>query len=160
MSLFFEDIAIGATRSVGSHTFTREAIIAFARKWDPQPFHLSDEGGEKSRFGSLIASGWHTASTMMRLLIVVRDAEREAAAARGERLPELGVSPGLKDMRWIAPVRPGDTLDYSVQTEWKRTTKKPKWGLVASRWSGINQTGSEVFTALGIVFVERRDGVR
>jgi acyl dehydratase len=158
MSLFYEDQRIGDTKALGAHTFTREGIIAFAVLYDPQPFHLSEEGGKASIYGSLIASGWHTASICMRLMIDGRDRARAARAALGEVLPQLGVSPGFRDMRWPAPVRAGDTIAYSSRVETVRETKRPQWGLVTARNIGVNQHGAEVFAFTSIVLWERRAG--
>ncbi|WP_158815312.1 MaoC family dehydratase [Methylocapsa sp. S129] len=156
MSLFYDDIRIGDVSTLGAHTFTREGIIAFAVLYDPQPFHLSEEGGKASMYGSLIASGWHTASVCMRLLIDWRDRARASHAALGQQLPKLGVSPGFRDMRWPAPVRAGDTVAYSSRVETMRETKRPQWGLVTSRHTGLNQHGAEVFAYTSIVLWERR----
>jgi acyl dehydratase len=156
MSLFYEDQRAGDVRPVGAHTFTREGIIAFAVLYDPQPFHLSEEAGKASIYGSLIASGWHTASVCMRLMIDGRGRARAARAALGEPLPRLGVSPGFRDMRWPAPVRPGDTVAYSSRIETVRETKRPQWGLVSARNIGVNQHGAEVFAFTSFVLWERR----
>jgi acyl dehydratase len=158
MSLYFEDVRIGDSNAIGAHTFTREGIIAFAVLYDPQPFHLSDEGGKASIYGSLIASGWHTASVCMRLLIDSRERIRATHAALGEPLPKLGVSPGFRDMRWPAPVRAGDTIAYSSRIESVRETKRPQWGMVTGRHTGLNQHGAEVFAFTSIVLWERRPG--
>ena len=117
MSLFFEDQKVGAATALGAHTFTRESIIAFALLYDPQPFHLSEEAGKASIYGGLVASGWHTASVCMRLFIDGRDRARAERAALGETLPRLGLSPGFRDMRWLAPVRAGDTIAYAARVE-------------------------------------------
>ena len=156
MSLYFEDQKIGDVKALGAHTFTREAIIAFAILYDPQPFHLSEEAGKASIFGSLIASGWHTASVCMRLMIDGRERARAERAALGEDLPELGLSPGFRDMRWLAPVRAGDTIAYSSRVETRRETKRPQWGLVTARNIGLNQHRAEVFAFTSIVLWERR----
>jgi acyl dehydratase len=156
MSLFYEDQKIGAAAALGAHTFTRESIIAFALLYDPQPFHLSEEAAKASIYGALIASGWHTASVCMRLLIDWRDRSRTERAVLGEPLPQLGVSPGFRDMRWLAPVRAGDTIAYSTRVESLRETKRPQWGLVTSRNIGVNQHGAEVFAFTSAVFWERR----
>ena len=156
MSLYFEDVRIGDVSALGAHTFTREGIIAFAVLYDPQPFHLSEEGGKASMYGSLIASGWHTASICMRLLVDSRDRQRAARAAVGDPLPELGVSPGFRDLRWPAPVRAGDTVAYSSRVEAARLTRRPRWGLVSSRHIGLNQHGAEVFAFTSMVLWERR----
>jgi acyl dehydratase len=158
MSLYFEDVRIGDSNAIGAHTFTREGIIAFAVLYDPQPFHLSEEGGKASIYGSLIASGWHTASVCMRLMIDSRERTRATHAALGEPLPRLGVSPGFRDMRWPAPVRAGDTIAYSSRIESARETKRPQWGMVTGRHTGLNQHGAEVFAFTSIVLWERRPG--
>jgi acyl dehydratase len=158
MSLFYDDIKIGEVTPLGAHTFTREGIIAFAVLYDPQPFHLSEEGGKASIYGSLIASGWHTACICMRLLIDWRDRARATHGALGEPLPKPGVSPGFRDMRWPAPVRAGDTVAFSSRVESARVTKRPQWGLVTGRHVGLNQHGAEVFAFTSIAFWERRPG--
>jgi acyl dehydratase len=158
MSLYFDDLRIGESNAIGAHTFTREGIIAFAVFYDPQPFHLSEEGGKASIYGSLIASGWHTASVCMRLIIDSRERTRATHAALGEPLPKLGVSPGFRDMRWPAPVRAGDTVAYSSRIESMRETKRPQWGMVTGHHTGLNQHGAEVFAFTSIVLWERRPG--
>jgi acyl dehydratase len=158
MSLFFEDMSVGAERALGAHTFTREGIIAFAILYDPQPFHLSEAGGRASIYGSLIASGWHTASQCMRFIVEDRERRRAEEAARGEPLPRIGVSPGVREIRWPAPVRPGDRVAYSGRIESLTETKRPQWGLVTSRTFGVNQMGVEVFSMVGGVLWERRAG--
>jgi acyl dehydratase len=156
MSLYFEDQKVGAMAAIGAHTFTRESIIAFALLYDPQPFHLSEEAARASIFGGLIASGWHTASVCMRLMIDWRDRIRAERAALGEPLPQLGLSPGFRDMRWAAPVRAGDTIVYSTRIEQLRETKRPQWGVVTSRNIGVNQHGVEAFAFTSAVLWRRR----
>ena len=156
MTSYYEDLRIGETAALGEHAFTREAIIGFARKFDPQPFHLDEEAGRASIFGSLVASGWHTASVCMRKLIDWREAERARSAARGEALAPLGVSPGFKNLRWPNPVRPGDIVAYSLETESTRETRRPQWGLVGNRFRGVNQDGLEVLTFSSLVLIARR----
>jgi acyl dehydratase len=158
MSLFFEDLKIGAESRLGERLFTREAIIAFAILYDPQPFHLSDEAGRASIYGSLIASGWQTASVCMRFIVEHRERERAEAASRGEALPKIGVSPGVRDLRWPVAVRPGDTIAYFNRIENLTETKRPHWGLVTARHWGVNQDGVEVFSMIGGVLWERRAG--
>ena len=156
MSLFFEDQKVGAATALGAHTFTRESIIAFALLYDPQPFHLSEEAGKASIYGGLVASGWHTASVCMRLFIDGRDRARAEHAALGEALPRLGLSPGFRDMRWLAPVRAGDTIAYAARVDSVRQTRRPDWGVVNARNTGHNQHGAEVFAFTSTVFWERR----
>ncbi|HLH50200.1 MAG TPA: MaoC/PaaZ C-terminal domain-containing protein [Roseiarcus sp.] len=158
MSLFFDDLKVGAETVLGERAFTREAIIAFAILYDPQPFHLSDEAGRASIYGSLIASGWHTASVCMRLIVEHRERERAAATARGETLPKIGVSPGVRDLRWPVAVRPGDRIVYWSRIESLTQTKRPQWGLATSRTWGVNQDGAEVFSMTGGVLWEKRPG--
>ncbi len=156
IGLYYEDHRVGQTATVGSHQFTREAIIAFARAYDPQPFHLDDAAGAASLFGSLVASGWHTASVCMRLLVDYREERRAAAAARGEPLPALGVGLGIRNLRWANPVRPGDVVTFSGRVESMRETKRPQWGLIGSRATGVDQSGREVLSYSSRVLVARR----
>ena len=156
MSLFFEDMKVGTESELGAKVFTRESIIAFAILYDPQPFHLSDEAGRASIYRSLIASGWQTSSVCMRFIVEHRERERAAAAARGEPLPKIGVSPGVRDLRWPVAVRPGDRIAYFNRLDSLTATKRPQWGLVSSRTWGVNQDGAEVFSMIGGVLWERR----
>ena len=109
---FFEDIMIGRRREVGSFTFSADEIKRFARKYDPQRFHLSEEEGRKSLFGGLAASGWHVASVCMRLMVLSAQRLAEEAVARGETIAAGGPSPGFRDLRWIRPVMAGDTVSF------------------------------------------------
>ncbi len=157
--LYYEDHRLGATATIGSHEFTREAILAFARAYDPQPFHLDEAAGAASLFGSLCASGWHTVSVCMRLLVDFREAQCVAAVARGEPLPAPGVGLGVRDLRWIAPVRPGDVITYSTRIESMRETKRPQWGIVGFRAGGVDQEGREVLSYSSQGLVARRGNV-
>ena len=100
---------------LGSYHFTRENILKFARKYDPQPFHLSDEGGLRGPFGGLSASGWHTASGWMKCFVEVNDVARAKLQADGKTLPEVGPGPGFTNLKWLKPVYPGDTVRYSCR---------------------------------------------
>jgi acyl dehydratase len=142
--LFYEDHEVGLKATVGSYRFTREAIIAFARDFDPQPFHLDEAAAAKSIFGGLCASGWHTVSASMRVLVDYRDGLRAAAQARGETLPPFGLGAGVRDLRWLAPVRPGDEIVFTFAVLSSRLTRRPEWGLVTGGMSGVNQDGREV----------------
>ncbi len=146
IGLYYEDHRVGATAKIGAHEFTREAILGFARAYDPQPFHLDDAAGAASLFGSLCASGWHTASVCMRLLTDFREAQCVAAAARGEPAPALGPGLGVRDLRWPAPVRPGDVVTYSARVESMREARQPQWGIVGLRANGVDQSGREVLS--------------
>lgn len=157
MTAFFEDIAIGDTIELGSFTFTREDVIRFAEKFDPQRFHLTEEGAAATHFGRLCASGWHTASVFMKLWVATHQAQRQAALAEGRTPARLGPSPGFREMRWIKPVYAGDTLSYRrVVTGKSESRSRPEWGLVHSDMLAENQDGKLVFTFKGTVFVERR----
>ena len=155
---FFEDMAIGARREIGSFTFTAENIKKFAAQFDPQTFHLDEEAGRKSLFGGLAASGWHVGSVCMKLLVA--DAQRlmKEEAARGEAVAVWGPSPGFRELRWIRPVLAGDTIPFSSVVETKRTSeKRPEWGILQARNSGTNQRGEPVYSMLATAFVPRRN---
>jgi len=155
---FFEDINVGRRREVGSFTFTADEIKRFARKYDPQRFHLSEEEGRKSLFGGLAASGWHVASVCMKLMVTSAQRLAREAAARGETVAVGGPSPGFRDLRWIKPVMAGDTISYVSEVESMRTSdSRPEWGIVQIRNTGTNQRGEVVFSYLGTGFVPRRN---
>ena len=155
---FFEDFTIGERRELGSFTFTAEDIKRFARQFDPQRFHLSEEEGRNSLFGGLAASGWHVASVYMKLLVADTERSDREAAARGEEVAVGGPSPGFREMRWIKPVLAGDTITFALEIETKRTSdSRPEWGIVQIRNSGTNQRGEAVFSFLGIAFVPLRN---
>jgi acyl dehydratase len=121
---------------LGAHTFSREEIVGFAQRYDPQPFHLSEQAGEASHFGGLIASGWNTCSAMMGIL--VRDMLSDSTS--------MG-SPGLDNIRWLKPVRVDDTVRLTVRVLDKRVSaSKPDRGIVSTRWEAHNQKGELVLT--------------
>ena len=145
--LYFEDLEVGAKRTSGNYAVTREEVIDFATKYDPQPFHLSDEAAAKTYFGRLSASGWHTAAMMMRMLV---DSMTEVSRAG------LG-SPGLDELRWLRPVYPGDTLSVATEVIDKTPSKsRPDMGSFRSRVSVINQDGVTVMTCVSIGLIRRR----
>ena len=155
---FFEDMEIGVRREVGSFTFTAEQIKKFAAQFDPQAFHLDEEAGRKSLFGGLAASGWHVGSVCMKLMVADGQRMSKEAAARGEEVPVWGPSPGFRELRWIKPVLAGDTISFSGVIESKRTSeKRPEWGILQSRMTGINQRGEQVYSLLATAFVPRRN---
>ncbi len=161
MSLFLEDYRLGDQVAYGSHTFTAEAIKAFAAKYDPQPFHLDEAAAERSVFGGLCASGWHTASVWMRLMV---DRELRLLAnkrAAGQPIGRMGPSPGFSDMRFLKPVRPDDTLTYSgTVTGIEAWRGRPAWGLMVSDNQAHNQHGEKVFSFTVRVLVERKTPVQ
>jgi acyl dehydratase len=154
---FLEDIAIGARHEVGAWTFTAEDIKRFASAFDPQPFHVDEEAAARSHFGTLIASGWHSQAVWMKLTVAHwqrRRAEREAA---GLPLARIGPSPGFDSLKWLKPVRAGDTISFVNEVTAKRLSdSRPGWGLVTVRATGRNQHGEKAIAFTGHVFVESR----
>jgi acyl dehydratase len=155
---FFEDIELGQRRELGSFTFTAELIKTFARQFDPQRFHLDEEEGRKSLFGGLAASGWHVGSVCMKLLVADGQRQAREAAARGETVAVWGPSPGFRDLRWLKPVLAGDIISFASEVESLRpSSKRPEWGILEARNSGVNQRGEPVFSMLATAFVPRRN---
>src|SRR5512143_1867187 len=124
-TLHWEDFPVGRVRELGpSAPLTPEEIVEFARRYDPQPFHVDEAAGRASAFGGLVASGWQTCGIAMRLYV---DAVLRRAASLG--------SPGVEKVRWTRPVRPGDALRLRVEVlEARPSESKPHVGLVRSRW--------------------------
>src|SRR6478752_4488970 len=150
---FFNEIKVGDRMELGSFHFSAESIIAFAREFDPQPFHLSEEEGRKSLFGGLAASGWHTAAVWMKLMVASRLAENAERVARGEAPIMVGPSPGFRDLKWIKPVMAGDTIAYASEVSGLReSASRPGWGLVEIVNTGTNQKGETVYSFVGTVF--------
>jgi len=136
MGLSYEDMEVGKTYEVGSHTFARDEVVRFAEQFDPQPFHVSEAGGEASMFGGLVASGWHTCSVMMGML--VRNFLKDSTS--------MG-SPGVDEIRWLKPTRVGDTLTMTNAVLSKRVSaSKPDRGIVETLWEGHNQHGELIVT--------------
>jgi acyl dehydratase len=154
---YFEDVQVGDTVEVGRHTFNAEEIKGFARRFDPQLFHLDEAAAERSHFGALCASGWHTAVLWMRLMVDHRRGLAEAARARGEPVAGIGPALGLRDLKWLKPVYVGDTIAYATEVVETRPSKsRPGWGLAFNRNTGTNQAGELVMSFIGSAFVERR----
>jgi len=146
--LFWEDFPVGQVREFGAYPVTREAVLAFAREFDPQPFHLDDAAAEASLFGRLAASGWHTCAMAMRMMC---DAYLLDAASLG--------SPGLETLRWTRPVYPGDTLHVRLEVlESRPLASRPGVGMIRSRWDVMNQADEIVLTMEGFGMFRRRDG--
>ena len=148
-----EFFLIGHTVTLGSHKFEPDEIKAFARKYDPQVFHVDEEAAAKSHFGKLVASGWHTAAVGMRLTV---DGTRRANENQKTEIMKTGPSPGLRDLRWIKPVYVGDTISYATEIVELREVSRPGWGLMVTKVSGTNQHGELVYSAQGAVFVAKR----
>jgi acyl dehydratase len=127
---YFEDIVVGSTARFGAYAVTREEVTDFAAKYDPQPFHLSDDAAAQTHFGRLSASGWHTCAMTMAMLVENLKANRQAG---------LG-SPGIDELRWLKPVYPGDTLRCESQVlEKRRSASRPEMGIFKSRLTVFNQ---------------------
>ncbi len=154
---WFEDIEIGTRMELGSYTFTADEIIAFAKKYDPQYFHIDAEAAKHGPFGALTASGWHTTSTWMKLMIAKRRATPEPADENGCKPPAGGPSPGFLEMKWPNPVRAGDTISYSAEVIEKLDMRsRPEWGIVRSLNIGVNQHGETVLSFIGQGLIEKR----
>jgi acyl dehydratase len=141
---YFEDIEVGRTSSFGSYHVTREEVIAYAQKFDPQPFHLSDEAAAQTHFGRLSASGWHTCGMAMAMVVANLKTQRQAG---------LG-SPGVDELRWLKPVYPGDTLRCETEVIEKRASRsRPEMGSYRSRMRVFNQDDVAVlsFTSIGLI---------
>lgn len=148
-TLYFEDFEPGMVLDLGERTLTKDEIVAFAREYDPQPFHVDEGAARESPFGGLIASGWHTGSVFMRLYA---DAILSRAASMG--------SPGVEELRWLKPVRPGDTLNARVTIlDTTPSENNPKRGTVHLSSEVENQRGETVMTmkARGL-FARRQEG--
>jgi acyl dehydratase len=147
VTIYFEDLEIGRETEFGSYQVTREEVLDFARKYDPQPFHLSDEAAAKTHFGRLAASGWHTCA--MTMAVIARHVVDEEQAGLG--------SPGVDELRWLKPVYPGDTLTVRSRIVDKTPSRsKPDLGSFRSRTVVTNQDGVPVLSFTSIVLIRRR----
>lgn len=154
---FFEEMQVGARRDLGSFTFTADDIKAFARQFDPQPFHLDEAAGRASLFGGLVASGWHVGSVCMRMLVEGARRDAQEARRRGEEVATWGPSPGFRELRWLKPVLAGDTISFATEVVGLReSASRPGWGILEARNTGTNQRGELVFSVLASAFVPRR----
>lgn len=144
---YFEDIEVGRKVSFGSYTVTREEVLEFARKYDPQPFHLDDEAAAKTHFGRLSASGWHTCAMVMAMVVENMKAHRQAG---------LG-SPGVDELRWLKPVFPGDTLRCETELFEKTPSRsRPEMGSFRSRLTVFNQDDVPVMSFISIGLIATR----
>jgi acyl dehydratase len=144
--IYWEDFHVGEKVEIGSRVVTREEIIEFASKYDPQPFHVDEASARESMFGGLIASGWHTCALVMRMMC---DSYLLKAASLG--------SPGIDNLKWLKPVRPGDRIRGVRSTLEVRASKsKPDIGVVKSLWEVFNQHDERVMTMEGYGMFRRR----
>jgi acyl dehydratase len=145
--IYFEDLAVGQTTYFGSYEVTREEVIEFAQKYDPQPFHLSDEAAAKTHFGRIAASGWHSCAMVM--AVIARHVVQTEQAGLG--------SPGIDELRWLKPVYPGDTLHVNgTITETRPSQSKPDIGSIRTETNVTNQDDQLVLRFTSIVLMRRR----
>jgi len=144
---YFEDYTVGVEQEVGSVSLSEADIIEFANKYDPQDFHTDPEKAASGPFGGLIASGWHTIAVVMRLLV---DKYLDNASSLG--------SPGIDELRWLAPVRPGDVLTVRAKVfNARRSDSKPDRGLIHTSVETSNQDGTMVMTMKAVNVVACRN---
>ena len=145
---YFEDIEVGSTARFGDYAVTRDEVVAFAEKYDPQPFHLSDKAAAQTHFGRLSASGWHTCAMTMAMLVAHFAENRQAG---------LG-SPGIDELRWQKPVYPGDRLRCETEVlEKRRSANRPEMGIYKSRVTVFNQDDVAVMTFISNGLIETRE---
>jgi acyl dehydratase len=145
--IYFEDLKVGAVTEFGSYAVTREEVLEFAGKYDPQPFHLSDEEAAKTHFGRIAASGWHTCA--MTMAVLARFSVKREQAGLG--------SPGIDELRWRRPVYPGDTLHVRGEILEKTPSRsRPEMGSYRTQTIVTNQDGEVVMTFVSIVLIRRR----
>ena len=144
---YWEDLTPGSVRDLGTVSPTAEEIRTFATQFDPQPFHIDEEAAKRSIFGGLCASGWHTCSMAMRLMV---DNFLSESSSLG--------SPGLESLKWLKPVYPGDTLSLkSTILESRPMASRPDVGLVRTAWDMFNQDGEKVLHMDGYGMFRRRN---
>lgn len=143
---YLEDFAPGMAFEFGDRLVTAEEVVTFARDYDPQPFHLDEEAGKATHFGGLVASGWQTAGFMMRMLV------------DNMLSPETSLgSPGLDELRWLKPVRPGDRLRVRVRIlEVKRSRSRPEMGTIRQSTEVLNDKDEVVMSMFSIGMVRAR----
>ena len=144
---YWEDFKVGEVEQIGGKRVDKDEIIAFARQYDPQPFHIDEAAAKQSMYGGLIASGWHTCAMVMRMMC---DAYMLRSASVG--------SPGIDNLKWLKPVRPGDTINARRTTlETRESKSKPDIGIVNNLWEVFNQDGEMVMTMRGYGMFRRRN---
>lgn len=144
---YWEDFKLGEVEQIGERRVDQDEVVAFARQFDPQPFHVDETAAKASMYGGLIASGWHTCSMVMRMMC---DAYLLDSASLG--------SPGIDKLKWLKPVRPGDTLRARRTTlEIRASKSKPDVGIVSNLWEVFNQKGELVMSMEGYGMFRRRN---
>ena len=144
---YLDDIAVGDRASFGRYEVTREEVLDFARKYDPQPFHLSDEGAAETHFGRLAASGWHTCSMTMAMLVAHMKEQPQAS---------LGAA-GIDELRWLKPVHPGDVLRCETEVlDVRPSQSRPEMGSIRSQMTTFNQKDEPVLRFVALALLRRR----
>ena len=147
---YWEDFRVGEMRDMGRHTFSEPEMIAFARQFDSQRFHVDPQAARSTLFGGLIASGWHTCAMAMRGMC---EAYLNRSACLG--------SPGLDSLRWLRPVRPGDEIVFRARVlESRPSASKPGVGLVKFLWDAVNSSGEQVLAMEGWQLFEQREAAK
>jgi acyl dehydratase len=145
-SIYWEDFKVGEREEIGSKQVSLDEVVAFARQFDPQPFHVDEAAARHSHYGGIIASGWHTCSMVMRMMC---DAYLNKSASIG--------SPGLENVKWVKPVRPGDRITaFRTTLESRASKSRPEIGIVRNLWEVFNQNGELVMTMEGHGMFYRR----
>jgi acyl dehydratase len=145
--LFWEDFVPDVRELMGEVTVDLEEVVAFAKRYDPQPFHVDVQEAEKSSYGGIIASGWHTCSMVMRLMC---DSYLVNSSSLG--------SPGIEEVKWLSPVYPGNVLSaFRTVVETRASASKPDRGIVKTFWEVENEKGQLVMSMIGINFFLRRE---
>ena len=150
MGRYFEDFTVGLVIALKPYRVTRAEVIDFASQFDPQPIHLDDKAAAKNMLGGLAASGWHTCAMVMRMTC---DSLDHISASEG--------APGIEEVRWLAPVRPGDTLSGTVTVLAARALQsRPGLGLLRLRFDIFNQAGKQVYMQTNPVFIRAREAAK
>ncbi len=146
-----EFLAVGRTMEIGSHRFDAEAIKAFARRYDPQPFHMDEKAAEGSVFGGLCASGWHTAAAWMKCNVATLKGDWRGPGPA----PQFGPSPGFSNLKWMKPVFAGETVTYTrTVTGHRPLARRPGWHIVSIVADGTDSTGDRVISFESAVLVK------
>ncbi|HEX7952647.1 MAG TPA: MaoC family dehydratase [Burkholderiales bacterium] len=144
---YWEDFKVGEVEQIGAKRVEREEVIAFARQYDPQSFHVDEQAAKRSMYGGLIASGWHTCAMVMRMMCDAYLLDSDSVG-----------SPGIDNLKWLKPVRPGDTISARRTTLETRASKsKPDIGIVNNLWEVFNQDGEMVMSMQGYGMFRRRE---
>jgi acyl dehydratase len=154
MTTLDEFFRIGIVTTLGSHTFGADEIKAFARKFDPQPFHLDEDAARRSVFGRLCASGWHTAAMWMKYNLITRTDIPDRWSGPGP-MPQYGPSPGFKDLKWLKPVYAGDTITFTRKAiDHRLMASRLGYRIINIRAEAFNSDGDNVIEFDNAVLVK------